>query len=66
MNWITPELNATLNAFSAVAPVAALRAHQNRPAGALTRDDDPATFVSTIFLACYLTYHYLHGEKTRA
>ena len=64
MNFLTPELNATLNSISAVLLVCGYvfirrgnwRAHATMMIS--------ATVVSAIFLACYLTYHTLHGEKS--
>jgi uncharacterized membrane protein YozB (DUF420 family) len=59
-----PEVNATLNAASALLLATGFcfiiagkwRAHATCMIS--------AAVVSAVFLGCYLTYHYLHGEKT--
>ena len=59
-----PELNATLNAASALLLATGFclilagkwRAHATCMIS--------ATVVSAVFLVCYLTYHALHGEKS--
>jgi uncharacterized membrane protein YozB (DUF420 family) len=64
MNWITPELNATLNAVSAVLLCCAYIFIKTGRWRAHAATMISATSVSAVFLACYLTYHYLHGEKS--
>jgi uncharacterized membrane protein YozB (DUF420 family) len=58
------EVNATLNAASALLLVTAylcIKAGKWRAHACLMIS---ATVVSAVFLACYLTYHALHGERT--
>jgi uncharacterized membrane protein YozB (DUF420 family) len=58
------EVNATLNAASALLLASAfvfIKAGKWRAHGITMI---AATAVSAAFLACYLTYHALHGEKT--
>lgn len=64
MTYGLVEVNATLNAASAgllgVGFVLIKSGKWRLHACAMIS----ATAVSAAFLACYLTYHYLHGEKT--
>jgi uncharacterized membrane protein YozB (DUF420 family) len=59
-----PAINASLNALSGVLLLIGFRLIKagNWRAHAYTMIS--ATFVSTIFLACYLGYHYENGEKS--
>lgn len=64
MSYGFPELNASLNTCSAVllcAGLVSIKAKKWRAHGYLMVS---ATVVSAVFLACYLTYHALHGEKS--
>ena len=58
-----PFVNARLNALSGTLLLAGYvcirRGHKTAPARLMIA----AFFVSTIFLGCYLTYHYLAGHK---
>jgi uncharacterized membrane protein YozB (DUF420 family) len=59
-----PEVNATLNATSALllcTGLVLIKAKKWRAHGWAMAS---ATAVSAVFLACYLTYHILHGEKS--
>jgi putative membrane protein len=58
------EVNATLNATSAVLLATAFGFIKARKYKAHGITMIAATLVSAAFLACYLTYHYLHGEKS--
>jgi len=58
------EVNATLNAASAVLLASAFICIKARKWYAHACLMIAATVVSAVFLGCYLTYHYLHGEKT--
>jgi uncharacterized membrane protein YozB (DUF420 family) len=58
------EVNATLNATSALLLAIAflfIKAGKWRAHGYTMI---AATVVSAVFLACYLTYHWMHGEKS--
>ncbi|MGA2583406.1 MAG: DUF420 domain-containing protein [Tepidisphaeraceae bacterium] len=59
-----PEINASLNALSAVLIVIGFFFIKSGRYRAHGWTMVLATLVSTIFLACYLTYHIRHGEKT--
>jgi uncharacterized membrane protein YozB (DUF420 family) len=59
-----PELNASLNALCAILLCLGfcfIKAGKWKAHGWTMAS---ATVVSAIFLACYLTYHILHGEKS--
>jgi uncharacterized membrane protein YozB (DUF420 family) len=59
-----PELNASLNAISAILLLIGyclIKSGRWRAHGWTMAS---ATFVSAVFLACYLTYHILHGERS--
>jgi uncharacterized membrane protein YozB (DUF420 family) len=59
-----PELNATLNAISAILLVVGYCLIKTNRWRAHAWTMATATFTSAIFLACYLTYHILHGERS--
>jgi uncharacterized membrane protein YozB (DUF420 family) len=59
-----PELNASLNAISAILLVVGYILIKTGRWRAHAWTMGSATFVSAIFLACYLTYHILHGERS--
>lgn len=64
MSYGLVEVNATLNATSGVLLASAficIKKGKWRAHGWLMAS---ATLVSAVFLACYLTYHALHGEKS--
>lgn len=58
------EVNATLNASSAVLLAIAFCFIKAKKYKAHGWTMIAATLVSAAFLTCYLTYHYLHGEKS--
>jgi uncharacterized membrane protein YozB (DUF420 family) len=58
------EVNATLNATSAILLASAFGFIKAGKWRAHAYTMIAATTVSAAFLICYLTYHYLHGEKT--
>jgi putative membrane protein len=58
------EVNATLNAASAALLATGFICIKKRKWKAHAICMISATVVSAVFLACYLTYHALHGEKT--
>jgi uncharacterized membrane protein YozB (DUF420 family) len=58
------EVNATLNAASVCLLVTAFILIKRGQWYAHACTMIAATVVSAVFLACYLTYHALHGEKT--
>ena len=59
-----PELNATLNAVSAILLVIGFCFIKSGRWYAHACMMISATCVSAVFLACYLTYHILHGERS--
>ncbi|MGA3067001.1 MAG: DUF420 domain-containing protein [Tepidisphaeraceae bacterium] len=64
MTYGFPELNATLNAASAILLLVGyclIKSGRWRAHGWTMAS---ATLVSAVFLACYLTYHILHGERS--
>jgi protein SCO1/2/putative membrane protein len=63
---VFPAINATLNATSGILLCTGflfIRAGKWRAHATMMIS---ATVVSTVFLACYLTYHYLNGEHNTA
>jgi putative membrane protein len=58
------EVNATLNATSALLLAAGFICIKSGKWRAHAACMISATVVSAVFLACYLTYHILHGERT--
>ncbi|HTW95590.1 MAG TPA: DUF420 domain-containing protein [Tepidisphaeraceae bacterium] len=66
MNFGFPELDASLNALCGCLLVTAFVCIKRRNWRAHGWSMVGATFVSAIFLACYLTYHIKHGEKSTA
>ena len=64
MTYGLVEVNATLNATCAALLAAAFGFIKSGKWKAHAATMIAATFVSAVFLACYLTYHYQHGEKS--
>lgn len=64
MNFGLVEVNATLNATSALLLIVGYLFIKSGKWYAHACCMISATVVSAVFLACYLTYHALHGEKT--
>jgi uncharacterized membrane protein YozB (DUF420 family) len=64
MSFITPELNATLNTLSAILLCLGYFFIKRGDWRAHAAMMISATVVSALFLACYVTYHWIHGEKS--
>jgi putative membrane protein len=61
-----PAVNATLNALAFVLLLLGWRAVRARRLAAHKRFMIAAFCTSAVFLACYLTYHYVHGHTVFA